>query len=100
MEALDSLVIGWAEASMITGTVHGIYYELRFGWFADDTSGPFVAKSASKRTDDWPLWCIGEINNPDKNVLRMPRENFPDAIFTNRLICEAIAADANRQIQQ
>lgn len=53
--------------------------------------GPYVAKSASEKTEDWPFWYVC---GPDGiNCLRFPRE--PGAVFTSRSAAEWIADDAN-----
>jgi hypothetical protein len=57
--------------------------------------GPFVARSASDKTDDWPFWmvCQADRSRPNGllNLLRFPTGQM----FTSRDAAEAIAAKAN-----
>ena len=53
--------------------------------------GPFKARSASDKTDDWPFWFVC---GPDGiNCLTFP--HAPGAVFTERARAEDIAKDAN-----
>ena len=55
-------------------------------------AGPYIARSASDNTDDWPLWYVA---GPDgrKNILAF--EDKPMARFTDRESAELIAKTAN-----
>ena len=56
----------------------------------------FTARSASDRTDDWPLWMV--VDSQGQNILgdisRMLGK--PGAVFTNRCMAEKIAAILNK----
>lgn len=53
--------------------------------------GPYTARSASDRTDDWPFWYV--TNNGRTNILRF--HSHPTALFTSRAEAEDIAAHFN-----
>lgn len=56
-------------------------------------NGPFKARSASDRTDDWPLWYVA---GPDKrtNVLRAvdPEQDKFGPKFTDRKTAEIVTS--------
>lgn len=56
--------------------------------------GPFIARSASSRTDDWPLWYVAGPNGVT-NVLTFADK--PGAMSANRQVAERIAEEANRR---
>lgn len=59
------------------------------------TGGPYRARSASDRTDDWPFWYVC---GPDgrRNVLSFSAPYY-GAVLTIRPIAEAIAEKFNRE---
>lgn len=59
---------------------------------AHSEPGPYLARSASDRTDDWPLWYVAGADG------RFNGLSFPDqplAKFTSRHAAEAIADALN-----
>lgn len=56
-------------------------------------SGPYVARSASDRTDDWPFWYV--TNDGRTNALRFP--GCGGAVMTSREVAEEIARRANEK---
>lgn len=53
-------------------------------------SGVVSARSASDRTDDWPLWYVTDDSR--RNVLSFPDK--PGAVLCSRALAERIAAEA------
>ena len=59
--------------------------------------GPYEARSASDKTDNWPYWYVC---GPDgrKNLLTLPREHRCfGAVFTSREEAERIAKIGNQE---
>ena len=52
--------------------------------------GPYRARSASDRTDEWPSWFVHGPNGI--NCLSFP--DSPGAVLTNRELAEKIVAEA------
>jgi hypothetical protein len=57
-------------------------------------SPPFTARSASDRTDDWPIWYVTDDGR--RNVLRFPDKS--GAVLTSREDAEEIAKEANAKV--
>jgi hypothetical protein len=53
--------------------------------------GPYVARSASDRTDDWPYWYVTPKSDGRSNCLEFSN----GATFADRETAKAIAAHAN-----
>jgi hypothetical protein len=53
-------------------------------------NGPYTARSASDRTDDWPFWYV--TNDGRTNVLYFPG----GAVLTSRAVAEQIAIKFNQ----
>lgn len=66
-------------------------YEMRF--CGQTIAGPYKARSASNRTEDWPFWYVTPISDGQINCLRFEGGQM----FTSRALAELIAEDANRQ---
>lgn len=69
-------------------------YEMRFGSRA--IVGPYIARSASDKTEDWPFWYVTSESDGRLNCLRFV--DYPLAMFTSKEMALAIAADANKKI--
>lgn len=61
--------------------------------------GPYKARSASDKTDDWPFWFVCQADDSRvgglHNILRFEGSL---AMFTSRARAEEIAAHANESI--
>ena len=62
--------------------------------FALRGAGPYTARSANDRTDDWPSWYV--TNDGRRNVQSFPDK--PGAVLTDRETAEAMAAWANANV--
>lgn len=78
-----------AETSKVYRMDDGFLFELR-------GTGPFKARSASDRTDDWPSWYVCAAADCRRNVMRFP--DNPGAVLTDRLTAEAMADWANAHV--
>lgn len=54
-------------------------------------AAPYSARSASDKTDDWPLWYV--TNDGHTNVLYFP--DHPGAVLTSKEVAELVAEKFN-----
>ena len=60
--------------------------------FGHNRAGPYIARSASDNTDDWPYWYVaGEDGRYNGLILRAPGAKFVD-----RAAAETIATALNK----
>ena len=70
-------------------------------------SNRYYARSASDKTDDWPLWFVayktlGGLNVTDKvsRMLGLDGLHKPGATLCFREYAEQLAADANKMVKE
>lgn len=58
----------------------------------------YIAKSASDKSDDWPLWMVwdGQLNITIKAIKSITGKDIVGMPFLPRKLCEKLAAELNQ----
>lgn len=65
--------------------------------YTEKTDGKHIARSASKRTDEWPFWMVwdGQFNVTGRVAEKLGYGPQNGGVFTTRENAERLASEAN-----